>query len=157
MSTPIDPQQFKNVLRNLLDEAFDVCHGNFLDPDNGLFYTLGTVSADEASIPVGGKCASLAAQVAHVTFYIETFERRTIYRDNSPVDWGKIWRTMEKVTNEEWDVYKNKLHQAYQRVDKFFREKETWDQAAMEDSLSVVVHSVYHLGEIRQALCALRK
>ena len=29
----------------------------------------------EASIPVGGKCASLAAQVAHVTFYIESFER----------------------------------------------------------------------------------
>ncbi len=47
MSTPIEPQQFKNVLLNLLDEAFDTCHGDFLDPDNGLFYTLETVTAEE--------------------------------------------------------------------------------------------------------------
>ena len=156
MSMLIEPQQFKNVLLNLLDEAFDTCHGNFLDPNNGLFYTLETVSAEEASIPVGGKCASLAAQVAHVTFYIETFERRTIYNDNSPADWGEVWRTVEKVTPAEWDALKDKLRQAYQRMDKFFRENETWNQSAMEDSLSVVVHSVYHLGEIRQALCTLK-
>jgi hypothetical protein len=43
-----------------------------LDDGTSLFETLETVSAQEASIPVGGKCASLAAQVAHVIFYIET-------------------------------------------------------------------------------------
>ena len=94
--------------------------------------------------------------MAHVTFYIETFERRTIYNDNSPADWGEVWRAVEKVTPAEWDALKDKLRQAYQRVDKFFRENETWNQSALEDSLSVVVHSVYHLGEIRQALCTLK-
>ncbi len=94
--------------------------------------------------------------MTHVTFYIETFEQRTIRHDDHPVDWGEVWRTVEKVTPAEWDALKAKLRQAYQRVDKFFRENETWNQNAMEDSLSVVVHSVYHLGEIRQALCTLK-
>jgi hypothetical protein len=157
MSTAIEPQHFKNVLLAFLDETFDVCHGNFLDPNNGLLYTLGTITAEEASIPVGGKCASLAAQVAHTTFYIESFERHAIYNDNSRVDWGAIWRTVEKVTPEEWETLKEQLKQAYLRMDKLFCTNDDWDEDRMAGALSVVVHSVYHLGEIRQAMCTIGK
>ena len=57
---------FKNNLFLLMEETFESKHhGIFLDKGTSLFETLETVSAQEASIPVGGKCASLAAQVAH--------------------------------------------------------------------------------------------
>jgi len=148
---------FANNLFLLMEETFEAKHhGIFLDKGTSLFETLETVAAEEASILVGGKCASLAAQVAHVTFYIESFERYALQGDNSPRDWGLIWRTVEKVTAEEWEAYKRKLKEAYLRMDKLFHDNTTWDEDTMGGALSIVVHTAYHLGEIRQALCTLK-
>lgn len=157
MTELIEPKAFQNVLLDLLDETFENHHGIYLDKHNGLLETLELVSSEEASIPVGGKCASLAAQVAHATFYIESFERFALQGDDSPRDWGLIWRTVEKVTPEEWQDYKSKLKAAYQRMDTLFRENPTWDEDTMGGALSIVIHTAYHLGEIRQALCVLKK
>ncbi len=150
-------QGFKNNLLQLMGETFEKPIGIYLDPETSLFQTLETISAEEASIPVGGKCASLAAQVAHVTFFIESFERFALQGDNSPRDWGYIWRTVEKVTPEEWDAYKSKLRDAYERMLKLFIENPAWNEDTMGGALSIVVHSAYHLGEIRQALCTLKE
>ena len=150
-------QDFANNLFQLMEETFEPKHhGIYLDEGTSLFETLDTVSAAEASIPVGGKCASLAAQVAHVIFYIESFERFALQGDNSPRDWGYIWRTVERVTPEEWEGYKSKLKAAYQRMDRFFHENKLWNEDTMGGALSIVVHTAYHLGEIRQALCTLQ-
>ena len=157
MAELIEPKAFQNVLLDLLDETFENHHGIYLDKHNGLLETLELVSSEEASIPVGGKCASLAAQVAHATFYIESFERFALQGDDSPRDWGLIWRTVEKVTPEEWQDYKSKLKAAYQRMDKLFRDNPTWNEDTMGGALSIVIHTAYHLGEIRQALCVLKK
>jgi len=150
-------QDFANNLFAFMGETFESKHqGIFLDKGTSLFETLETVSAQEASIPVGGKCASLAAQVAHVTFYIESFERFALQGDTSPRDWGLIWRTVEKVTPEEWADLKSKLWDAYQRMDKLFHENKLWNDDTIGGALSIVVHTAYHLGEIRQALCTLK-
>ena len=149
-------QDFTNNLLQYMGETFENPIGIFLDKNTSLFQTLETVSAQEASIPVGGKCASLAAQVAHVTFYIESFERFALENDTSPRDWGEIWRTVEKVTPAEWEALKSKLKDAYQRMDKLFRENKVWNDDTIGGALSIVVHTAYHLGEIRQALCTLR-
>jgi hypothetical protein len=150
-------QDFANNLFLFMEETFEAKHhGIYLDDGTSLFETLESVSADEASIPVGGKCASLAAQVAHVTFYIESFERYALQGDNSPRDWSLIWRTVEKVTLEEWEDYKSKLKEAYLRMDKLFHENPAWNEDSIGGALSIVVHTAYHLGEIRQALCTLK-
>ena len=150
-------QDFTNNLFQLMEETFEARHhGIYLDRGTSLFETLDTISADEASIPVGGKCASLAAQVAHVTFYIESFERYALQGDSSPRDWGLIWRAVEKVTPAEWDDYRSKLKDAYLRMDRLFHDNATWNEDTMGGALSIVVHTAYHLGEIRQALCTLR-
>jgi len=156
--TSIRTDEFRNNLLAFLGETFEDKHqGIYLDKGTSLFETLETVSAAEASIPVGGKCASLAAQVAHVTFYIESFERFALQGDTSPRDWGYIWRTVEKVTPEEWDDYKRKLKEAYLRMDKLFRENPLWNDDTIGGALSIVVHTAYHLGEIRQALCSVKQ
>ena len=153
---PIE-QDFANNLFQFMEETFEAKHHDiYLDKGTSLFETLETVSAEEASIPVGGKCASLAAQVAHVIFYIESFERFALQGDNSPRDWGYIWRTIEKVTPEEWESYKSKLKDAYQRMDKLFHENNLWNEDTIGGALSIVVHTAYHLGEIRQALCTIK-
>ncbi|MGE5642220.1 MAG: hypothetical protein ACM3Y8_04340 [Byssovorax cruenta] len=152
----IRQEDFLNNLFALLDETFENHHGIFLDKDNSLFPTLETITAEEAAIPVGGKCASLAAQVAHVTFYLEVLERYVVYNDQSRADWGLIWRTVEKVTPEEWDEYKRKLQDAYRRIEKMFRENPVWNDDSIGGAMAIVVHTAYHLGEIRQALCTLK-
>ena len=153
----IHPDEFRNNLFAFMEETFATSHRSiFLDKGTSLFETLETVSAQEASIPVGGKCASLAAQVAHIIFYIESWERY-VQGDESPRDWGYIWRTVEKVTPAEWDEYKRKLKETYQRLDKLFHENSIWDDDTIGGALSIVVHTAYHLGEIRQALCTLKK
>jgi len=149
-------EEFRNSLLQVMAETFEKPIGIYLDPDTSLFQTMETISADEASIPVGGKCASLAAQVAHITFFIESFERFALQGDNSPRDWGEIWRTVEKVTPQEWEQYKSKLKEAYQRMDKLFRENNVWNEDNIGGALSIVVHTAYHLGEIRQAMCTLK-
>lgn len=150
-------QDFANNVFSLMEETFEPKHhGIYLDKGTSLFETLETVSAQEASISVGGKCASLAAQVAHVIFYIESLERYVVYNDESPRDWGYIWRTVEKVTPEEWDEYKRKLKDAYLGMDKLFHENETWNDDSIGGAMAIVVHTAYHLGEIRQALCTLK-
>jgi hypothetical protein len=156
MEKMIKQEDFLNNLFSLLDETFDNTHGHYLDKDTSLFRTLETVSAQEASIPVGGKCASLAAQVGHVTFYMEVLERNVVNNDSTPADWGEVWRTVEKVTPEEWDVLNNKLKDTYHRIDRIFRENPVWNDDSIGGAIAIVVHTAYHLGEIRQALCTLK-
>lgn len=98
MSNMIRSENFINNLFSLFDETFDNHHGIYLDKNTSLFATLETISADEASIPVGGKCASLAAQVAHVIFYLEVLERYFLKQEIGKVDWGEVWQTVEKVS-----------------------------------------------------------
>jgi len=152
----INQDELLNPLFVLLDESFENHYGIFLDENTSLFQTLETVTAEEASIPVGDKCASLAAQVEHVNFYLEVMERYIFQNDTSRVDWSEIWRTVEKVTPEEWQTSKEKLENTYRRINKALHENKSWNEKAIGGAMAVIVHTAYHLGEIRQALCTLK-
>jgi hypothetical protein len=156
MTEHINPTDFAHNLYALLEETFETHHGIYLDKNTSLFQTLEEVTAAQASLPVGATCASLAAQVAHIIFYIETLERYVFVGDTSPVDWGAIWRTVEKVTPEEWDALRAQLKQSYGRLSAALHTHQVWNENAIGGALAIVVHSAYHLGEIRQALCTLR-
>jgi hypothetical protein len=156
MSKVIDQERFTRELFDVLDETFETHHGIYLDEGTSLFETLAAISAPQASRPVGGKCASLAAQVAHVTFYLEVLERYVLTQEMGDVDWGEIWRTVKEVTPEEWATLQRQLKQTYQRVLAMLRGLDTWeDETSIGSALAIVVHTAYHLGEIRQALCTL--
>jgi uncharacterized damage-inducible protein DinB len=157
MTTSVVVDHVKEAFFDALDETFENVHGMYLDKNTSLFETLETISAEEASQPVGQRCASLAAQVAHVRFYLDVLEH--YMRNESPgkVDWDEIWRTVEAVTPEEWDSSKNQLKASYQRILKLMQGFDTWDgKNDISASLSVIVHTAYHLGEIRQALCTIK-
>lgn len=156
MAATIEHDHFLNPLLGVLDETFEKHQGIFLDANNSLFQTLIQISADQASIPVGGKCASLAAQVAHIIFYLEVLERYVIKNDTSPADWGAVWRETEKVSAAEWDDLRLQLRQTYSRIREILLSNPVWNEDSIGGSLAIVVHTAYHLGEIRQALCVLK-
>lgn len=148
---------FAAVLFDILGETFEQVRGIYLDRGTSLFETLATISAEEASQPVGASCATLAAQVAHVRFYIDVLEQYLLGTPPEKVDWGEIWRTVSAVTPGEWEASKASLRASYERVLAAMKAVEAWDADKFGDGLAIAVHTAYHLGEIRQALCTLQQ
>jgi hypothetical protein len=158
MSTKIDQEHIVPDLFDILDETFVTHHGIFLDAGTSLFETLETITAEEASIPVGGKCATLAAQVAHVNFYLEVMEAYILKQDRGQVDWGDIWRRVNQVSPEEWKAYKEQLKGSYQRIVSILQNLQDWnEERPIGGAMAIAVHSAYHLGEIRQAMCIVKQ
>ena len=157
MSGQIQTEHFTKALYILLDETFDNVHGAFLDKGTSMFETLATISAEEASVPVGGKCATLAAQVKHVAFYLDVLEKAVRTQQNEPQDWGKIWRETSAVTVEEWEALKASLRESYDRLKALIHDTTEWpSEQHTGGAIAAVVHCAYHLGEIRQALCTVK-
>jgi hypothetical protein len=157
MSTQIQVEHFTNALHTLLDETFDHVQGYYLDRGTSMFETLATISAGEASVPVGGKCATLAAQVKHTTFYLEVVVRNVRSGTNERVDWGEIWRTTSTVTPDEWAAIQARLRTAYDGIRALIAYTPEWQsEETIGGAIATVVHTACHLGEIRQALCALK-
>ena len=149
-------EDFVNGLLNVLGETFDEVNGFYLDRGDSLFTTLATVSAAEASIPVGGKCATLAAQVKHTAFYLYVIDQ-LIRNPNFPrQDWGEIWRTVIVVTADEWQAIQAELRLRYDEIIQLVKDTPTWGEAEIGGAIGMVAHCAYHLGEIRQALCILK-
>ena len=72
------------------------------------------------------------------------------------VDWKEIWRTIEAVTPEEWEASKGRLKASYQAI-RTLTTGFTWDSGdEIGGTMAILVHTAYHLGEIRQALCTLK-
>jgi hypothetical protein len=157
MSTQIQAEHFTKALYEMLDETFDNVHGYFLDKGTSMFETLATISAEEASIPVGGKCATLAAQVKHVAFYLDVLERNVRSGTFEPVDWDEIWRTTKAVTPDEWEAIKMGLRESYGRIKALIHDAPGWpSEQEIGGAIAMIVHTAYHLGEIRQALCTIK-
>jgi hypothetical protein len=157
MSTQIQTEHFTSALYSLLDETFDNVQGFFLDKGNSLFETLATISAAEASIPVGGKCATLAAQVKHVAFYLDVLEKSVRTQQFEQQDWGKIWRETSAVSPEEWEALKAAVRESYNRLKALINDTPDWSsEQQIGGAIAAIVHTAYHLGEIRQALCTLK-
>ena len=122
-----------------------------------MFETLATISAEEASVPVGDKCATLAAQVKHTAFYLEVMEHLVRSGTGERVDWSEIWRTTSAVTPEEWEAIKTRLRAAYSSIRVLIADTPSWpNEDYISGAIATIVHTAYHLGEIRQALCTLR-
>jgi len=157
MSTQIQSEYFTKALYMLLDETFDNVQGLFLDKGTSMFETLATISAAEASIPVGGKCATLAAQVKHTAFYLDVLEKNVRSGTFERVDWDEIWRTTKDVSPSEWEAIKIGLRESYDRIKALIADAPGWpSENEVGGAIAAIVHTAYHLGEIRQALCTIK-
>ncbi len=139
----------------LLVETFENVQGAYLDQGTSLFETLADISAADASQPMGD-CATIAAHVAHVTYYLRVLEDRMFSRDLSYVNWDEIWGSVSGVTEAEWEAMIADLRRTYERIKGHLDEAESWDGITeLSSMLGIITHSAYHLGEIRQMTCHL--
>jgi hypothetical protein len=149
-------EQFTKELHELLEETFEKVQGRYLDRNTSLFETLATISAEEASRPVSATCASIAAQVEHTRFYLEVCARYGRGEQVGKIDWDATWQ-LRSVTPDAWEALKGRLSETYQDLLAVLRTPATWEsEFAMGGAMNALVHSAYHLGEIRQALCTIK-
>lgn len=157
MSVQIPVERFKEPLLECLDETFSTVHGIFLDKGTTLFETLAGVSPEEASRAIAEGSATIAAQVEHVRFYLDVLDVYMRTGKEQAVNWREIWETAHEVTPEEWEDAKHRLQQSHERVLATINSFEKWDgKYDIAGALSILVHTAYHLGGIRQAMGAIR-
>ncbi|HEX7999603.1 MAG TPA: hypothetical protein VF528_14545 [Pyrinomonadaceae bacterium] len=157
MSNQVVIELFKKELFQCLDETFERHHGIYLDKGTSLLETLESVSAEDASCPIAQGCAPIAAHVEHVRFYLDVLNDMMRKKEVTKVDWREIWQNVRGVTPEEWEEMKRRLQASYHRVLTTMENYEKWEgEYGVSGSLAVLVHTAYHLGGIRQALCAIK-
>lgn len=140
----------------LFTETFEspIKDGNaYLDRSTGLFMTPATVSAEDASRPAFPGATTLAAQTAHLRFYLLALEG-FISGAHTRVDWEESWK-LTAVTPEAWDTLRADLRRTYDHTVELVNTFDRWDEDELGGALSMLVHSAYHLGALRQLLKAL--
>ena len=157
MSAQIPAKRFKKALFRCLDETFSNVQGIYLDKGTTLFETLEGVSAEEASRALSSNSATIAAQVEHIRFYLDVLDEYLRTGEEKTNNWREIWETVREVTPEQWEDIKRRLKQSHERAMATLNSFEKWDgRYDITGGLSILVHTAYHLGGIRQALGAIR-
>ena len=155
MSATLNVERFRTDLGYLLTETFEQVQGIFLDRGTSLFETLETISAEVAARPVSARCANLAAQVNHTRFYLDVMLEVLAGNEPKNIDWDGSWQ-VGPVTEESWADLKAGLRASYERIGPALDAVGDWNaEDKIGVALAMVVHSAYHLGEIRQATCTL--
>lgn len=156
MSQQIAVELFRKELFRCFEETFEQVSGIYLDRGTSLFETLETISAEDASRPIAENCATIAAQVEHVRFYLDVLNDVMLKEEITKIDWREIWQTVREVTPEEWEAEKQRLRESHRRVVATMKNYDRWEgKFGISGALAVLVHTAYHLGGIRQALCAV--
>ncbi len=156
MANSIDITNVVRGFRFVLVETFEEVQGAYLDKGTSLFETLEQITAEQASQPMGN-CATIAAHVEHVHYYLKVLEDRMLGNDLSYVNWDTIWETVSTVDATEWDEMKSKLKTTYDRIKAYLDNADTWKgEHELSSMLGIIVHTAHHLGEIRQMMCHLK-
>lgn len=157
MSDQTAIELFKKELFQCLDETVEQVHGIYLDKGTSLFETLDNISAEDASRSIAEGCATIAAQVEHVRFYLDVLNDVMQKEEVVKVNWREIWQSVREVSPEEWQEQKQRLRESYQRILATMKNYENWEgKYGISGALAVLVHTAYHLGGIRQALSAIK-
>ena len=92
-----------------------------------------------------------------MAFYLNVLEREVRMQQYERPDWGQIWRETKAVTPEEWEALKSQLRESYDRLKKLISDTTEWpSEQHIGEAIAAIVHTAYHLGEIRQALCTVK-
>lgn len=153
----IQTEDFSNNYLMILKETFRSPApdgGIYLDRGTGWLETLDQVSAAQASSPLPGGRTTIAGQVNHVRFYLETLEGYMTGCLTGQTDWRESWQVQE-VDQLAWDELKRAFTATFDRVTTYLEAKRQWDDDGVTDALAILVHSAYHLGPVRQMIQAV--
>jgi len=144
----------------ILDEAFDKPPGewhHFTDasPDSGYFATLAKLSPVEANQVVAG--TSVAAQVSHVSFVLETATSLLRGTSEPPrlAEWQDSWETA-KLDDLTWQQLQRELRGTFGGFRDSIQSHASSNHKAFGSAIGTIAHTAYHLGSIKQKIAVLK-
>jgi len=146
-------QTVTNELSDLVVETFSKVSGHYLDRGTSLLETLAGLDAARVSRPTPGNGETVAAHVFHLCFYLEVLDEYATGRRTGKTDWSQSW-VVSAVDEAAWAALLARLAEGEKRLLASCR---SWDWANEEHFgglVSMVVHSAFHLGALRQILDA---
>jgi hypothetical protein len=126
-----------------------------LEKGTGLFQTLDVISPQVASAQARPEGSTIAAHAEHVRFYVDV-HYELMRGSTARIDWAQSWR-IQSVNTEEWDQLRLGLRQIYSTVTEYLRAIENWSEDEIGLAMSIIAHTAYHLGAIRQLLLAVKQ
>lgn len=146
----VEKKDFLNDVFYILRETFEGSpegQGSaYLDQRVGVFSTLEGLTAEQVSREM--HTTSIVAHVEHTKFYldrlVEFIEGRT-----EPVNWEQSW-LIDEVEEEEWETLKAGMRNSYNEVNRCLAGVESWSSDKIGEAISIIAHTAYHLGAIRQ-------
>lgn len=147
-----DKSVFASEVGDLLRETFEDVHGQYLDKGTSLIDTIGLLDASMASTPMSCNGETVVAHICHLTFYLDVLGEYMRGERTEKADWESSW--LRKEANEEdWrkiiDALKSAYHRTLQLVQ---RSNLPNDEEYIGGSMSMIAHSAFHLGAIRQII-----
>ena len=149
--------EMRGQLLAVLREAFEgssQAWSYFTDnnPEAGIFGTIGSKTAREASAVTGG--TTIAAHVHHAAFALEA-STAWIKGDRSSRDWKESWET-STVDESSWTELRDRLRRAYEDLRSAIEQHGMASVEAVGGAIGAVAHAAYHLGAIRQKVAVAR-
>jgi hypothetical protein len=148
----IAQEDFTGSLFTLLKETFEgpppQTASAYLDQGAGLFQTIESLTAEEASRVVVNGAPSIAAHCEHARFYVAVLHQY-IQGSSEKIDWKQSW-LVQTVTAPEWEALKKELRQSYETVMAALQAIESWGDEQVGGGMAIITHTAYHLGAIRQ-------
>ncbi len=134
------------ILRETFEGSPEGAASAYLDRGTGVFSTLDQIDSESASSDVNG--SSVAAHTEHLKFYID---RALEFMEGSTeqVNWEQSW-LIETVNEEEWDYLREAVRRTYREFIEKAAATEEWDTQQIGGMISIIAHTAYHLGAIRQ-------
>lgn len=146
----INRDDFTQALSILFRETFEGMptpeEQIYLDPDGGIFATLGAIDARGASAEINSN--TIAAHAEHARFYLELLDNY-LNKNYRVLDFKRSWRT-KIVGEDEWDTLRENVSAVYRKVGETLEKNEEWQLDTITVAMGIVAHTAYHLGAIRQ-------
>ena len=148
---------FHDAIAKLLVEVFEgppADEAYILNPgDPGLLRQLETISAATASKSSAPGRPPIAAHVDHVNYGLYLINRWLAGEENpwATADWKASWK-ITSVTDEQWKTLMDTLRKASASWREGFVKRGAWEPVDAAGAISIVAHTAYHLGAIRQIL-----
>lgn len=151
-------EAFKDALLELFSEAYtgpNRAYTWFTDnkPESGLFGTLETLNAEDASRE-GPSGATVAAHTEHLRWSLA--HANAFARVETPEGgWAESW-SVQTVDAAAWDRLRAELRGEYDTLfSAMERQKSFSDPQLLKGMMALVPHAAYHLGAIRQMTAAV--
>jgi hypothetical protein len=156
------PDLLDSIL-TLLTEAYagppDPSATWFIDnaPDSGVLGILANVDAEEASRSADGSHApgtTIASHAEHLRWSLAVVAAE-LRGEPYPTDWDESWQ-VTTVDPEEWDRLRRDLRSEYENVSGAIKERTQLSWDVLNDTLALLPHAAYHLGNLRQMIERIR-